>query len=96
MINAAQAEPRVGSPAHGALPETIARRVGDSWRITGRKNYVTGIPILKWVALLALTDEETPRLPYDGDRYTAEKGSFISHVVERARSAADDASPLTS
>ncbi|WP_018326388.1 acyl-CoA dehydrogenase family protein, partial [Rhizobium giardinii] len=62
LINAAQAEPRIGSPAHGALPETIARRDGDTWRITGRKSYVTGIPILKWVALLALTDEETPRL----------------------------------
>lgn len=62
LINAAQAEPRIGSPAHGALPETIARRDGNSWRITGRKNYVTGIPILRWVALLALTDEETPRL----------------------------------
>lgn len=62
LINAAQAEPRIGSPAHGALPDTIARRDGDTWRITGRKNYVTGIPVLKWVALLALTDEETPRL----------------------------------
>jgi alkylation response protein AidB-like acyl-CoA dehydrogenase len=62
LINAAQAEPRIGSPAHGALPETIARPDGDTWRITGRKSYVTGIPILKWVALLALTEEETPRL----------------------------------
>ncbi|EJT01503.1 acyl-CoA dehydrogenase family protein [Rhizobium sp. CCGE 510] len=62
LINAAQAEPRIGSPAHGALPETIARRDGDRWRITGRKTYVTGIPILKWVSLLALTDEPEPRL----------------------------------
>ncbi|KPH04967.1 acyl-CoA dehydrogenase [Rhizobium leguminosarum bv. trifolii] len=62
LLNAAQAEPRIGSPAHGALPETIARRDGDRWRITGRKTYVTGIPILKWVSLLALTDEPEPRL----------------------------------
>ncbi|RWD91855.1 acyl-CoA dehydrogenase family protein [Mesorhizobium sp.] len=62
LINAAQAEPRVGSPAHGKLPETIARRDGDVWRITGHKNCVTGIPILKWVNLLALTDENEPRL----------------------------------
>lgn len=62
LINAAQAEPRIGSPAHGALPETIARRDGDVWRITGRKTYVTGSPILKWVSLLALTDEVEPRL----------------------------------
>jgi alkylation response protein AidB-like acyl-CoA dehydrogenase len=78
LINAAQAEPRVGSPAHGALPETIARRVGDSWRITGRKTYVTGIPILKWVSLLALTDEAEPRLasflvPTDSPGLTIEK-----------------------
>ncbi|MGR9228299.1 acyl-CoA dehydrogenase family protein [Rhizobium leguminosarum] len=62
LINAAQAEPRIGSPAHRALPETVARRDGDSWRITGRKTYVTGIPILRWVSLLALTDEPEPRL----------------------------------
>ncbi|MEK1892782.1 MAG: acyl-CoA dehydrogenase family protein [Rhizobium sp.] len=62
LINAAQAEPRIGSPAHGALPETIARCHGDTWRITGRKSYVTGVPILKWVSLLALTDEKEPRL----------------------------------
>lgn len=78
LINAAQAEPRIGSPAHGALPETIARRVGDRWRISGRKTYVTGIPILKWVSLLALTDEPEPRLasflvPTDSPGLTIEK-----------------------
>ncbi|MDQ0561199.1 alkylation response protein AidB-like acyl-CoA dehydrogenase [Rhizobium mesoamericanum] len=62
LINAAQAEPRIGSPAHGTLPETVARRDGNVWRITGHKSYVTGIPVLKWVSLLALTDEEEPRL----------------------------------
>lgn len=62
LINNAQAEPRIGSPAHGALPETVARRDGDRWRITGHKSYVTGIPILKWVSLLAVTDEQEPRL----------------------------------
>ena len=61
LINNAQAEPRIGSPAHGALPETIARRDGNRWRISGHKSYVTGIPVLKWVSLLALTDEEQPR-----------------------------------
>lgn len=78
LINAAQAEPRIGSPAHGALPETIARRDGDRWRITGRKSYVTGIPILTWVSVLALTDEEPPRLasflvPTDAPGLTIEK-----------------------
>jgi alkylation response protein AidB-like acyl-CoA dehydrogenase len=78
LINNAQAEPRIGSPAHGALPETIARRDGDHWRITGRKSYVTGIPILKWVSLLALTDEQEPRLasflvPTDAPGFRIEK-----------------------
>lgn len=62
LINAAQVEPRVGSPSHGSLPETIARRVGDQWRITGHKTYATGIPLLRWVAVLAVTDEPEPRL----------------------------------
>ncbi|NRP20729.1 putative acyl-CoA dehydrogenase YdbM [Ensifer adhaerens] len=62
LINAAQVESRVGSPSHGSLPETIARRVGDHWRITGHKTYATGIPLLRWVSVLAVTDEPVPRL----------------------------------
>ncbi|MBX4901189.1 acyl-CoA dehydrogenase family protein [Rhizobium bangladeshense] len=62
LINAAQVEPRVGSPSHGTLPETVARKVGDTWRITGRKTYATGIPLLRWVSVLAVTDEPEPRL----------------------------------
>ncbi|MET3900637.1 alkylation response protein AidB-like acyl-CoA dehydrogenase [Devosia sp. UYZn731] len=62
LLNAAQVEPRVGSPSHGSLPETIARRVGNEWRITGHKTYATGIPLLKWIAVLAVTDEAEPRL----------------------------------
>ncbi|NHT75580.1 alkylation response protein AidB-like acyl-CoA dehydrogenase [Rhizobium sp. PP-F2F-G38] len=78
LINAAQVEPRVGSPSHGALPETIARRVGDAWRITGHKTYATGIPLLRWVSVLAVTDEPEPRLgsflvPTDADGIRVEK-----------------------
>ncbi|MGH6861433.1 MAG: acyl-CoA dehydrogenase family protein [Phyllobacterium sp.] len=62
LINAAQVEPRVGSPSHGSLPDTIARRVGGQWRITGHKSYATGIPLLRWVSVLAVTDEDEPRL----------------------------------
>ncbi len=62
LINSAQVEPAVGSPSHGTLPETIARQDGDRWRITGHKIYATGIPLLKWVTVLAVTDEEEPRL----------------------------------
>lgn len=62
LLNAAQVEPRIGSPSHGALPETVARRVGNEWRISGHKTYSTGIPLLKWVVVLAVTDEPVPRL----------------------------------
>lgn len=62
LINAAQVEPRVGSPSHGTPPETVARRVGNEWRITGHKTYATGIPLLRWVSVLAITDEPEPRL----------------------------------
>ncbi len=62
LINAAQVEPRVGSPSHGTPPETVARKVGNEWRITGHKTYATGIPLLRWVSVLAITDEPEPRL----------------------------------
>jgi alkylation response protein AidB-like acyl-CoA dehydrogenase len=78
LLNAAQVEPRVGSPSHGSLPETVARKVGNQWRITGHKTYATGIPLLKWVSVLAVTDEAEPRLgsflvPTDSDGIRIEK-----------------------
>ncbi len=62
LLNSAQVEPRIGSPSHGSPPETVARRSGDVWRISGHKQYATGIPALKWVSVLAITDEPEPRL----------------------------------
>lgn len=62
LINAVQVEPGLGSPAHGGRPETIARRAGDSWRISGHKSYATGLPGLAWLSVLAVTDEAEPRL----------------------------------
>lgn len=62
LVNAAQVEPALGSPSHGGLPETLARRDGDVWRITGHKLYVTGAPLLTWINVLARTDEPEPRL----------------------------------
>lgn len=78
LLNAAQVEPRVGSPSHGSLPETVARKVGNQWRISGHKTYATGIPLLKWVSVLAVTDEPVPRLgsflvPTDADGIRVEK-----------------------
>ncbi|TDV39073.1 alkylation response protein AidB-like acyl-CoA dehydrogenase [Paraburkholderia caballeronis] len=62
LINAAQVEPALGSPSHGGLPDTIAQRDGDRWRLTGHKLYVTGVPLLSWINVLARTDEPEPRL----------------------------------
>jgi alkylation response protein AidB-like acyl-CoA dehydrogenase len=62
LLNAAQVEPGLGSPSYGGLPDTIARRHGDGWRLSGHKVYVTGAPLLSWINVLARTDEEVPRL----------------------------------
>jgi alkylation response protein AidB-like acyl-CoA dehydrogenase len=62
LINALRVEPELGSPARGGLPATIARRTETAWRLTGRKIYSTGAPILKWYAVWARTDEPVTRV----------------------------------
>ncbi|KVT88461.1 acyl-CoA dehydrogenase family protein [Burkholderia ubonensis] len=62
LINALRVEPALGSPTRGGLPETIARRDGDGWRLSGHKLYSTGIPALRWLAVWARTDEPEPRV----------------------------------
>ena len=62
LINALRVEPDLGSPARGGLPATIARRTETGWRLTGRKIYSTGAPILKWYAVWAKTDESEIRV----------------------------------
>jgi hypothetical protein len=62
LINALRVEPDQGSPARGGLPQTTARRTAQGWRITGRKIYSTGSPILKWSTVWAKTDEPEVRV----------------------------------
>jgi alkylation response protein AidB-like acyl-CoA dehydrogenase len=62
LANSLRVEPALGSPARGGLPETVARRVGDVWQLSGHKLYSTGIPALRWLAVWARTDEPEPRL----------------------------------
>jgi alkylation response protein AidB-like acyl-CoA dehydrogenase len=62
LVNALRVEPDLGSPARGGLPATTARRTETGWRLTGRKIYSTGAPILKWYAVWARTDEPTVRV----------------------------------
>ncbi len=62
LINALRVEPDLGSPSRGGLPATIARRTETGWRLSGRKIYSTGAPILKWYAVWAKTDEPAARV----------------------------------
>jgi hypothetical protein len=62
LINALRVEPDLGSPSPGGLPATIARRTETGWRLSGRKIYSTGAPILKWYAVWARTDEPAVRV----------------------------------
>ncbi|SEE33405.1 acyl-CoA dehydrogenase family protein [Bradyrhizobium erythrophlei] len=62
LINALRVEPELGSPARGGLPATTARRTETGWRLTGRKIYSTGAPILKWYTVWAKTDEPETRV----------------------------------
>ncbi|HEY4251470.1 MAG TPA: acyl-CoA dehydrogenase family protein [Roseomonas sp.] len=62
LLNALRVEPELGSPARGGLPATTAWRAPGGWRLTGRKRYATGAPGLRWMDVLARTDEEAPRL----------------------------------
>jgi alkylation response protein AidB-like acyl-CoA dehydrogenase len=62
LINALRVEPDLGSPSRGGLPVTTARRTETGWRLSGRKIYSTGAPILKWYAVWAKTDEPDVRV----------------------------------
>jgi alkylation response protein AidB-like acyl-CoA dehydrogenase len=62
LINALRVEPDLGSPSRGGLPATIARKTETGWRLSGRKIYSTGAPILKWYAVWAKTDEPDARV----------------------------------
>ena len=62
LSNALRVEPELGSPARGGLPATTARRTADGWRLSGRKIYSTGAPILSWYVVWVRTDEDAPRV----------------------------------
>src|SRR3954447_6524046 len=62
LVNALRVEPDLGSTARGGLPATTARKTETGWRLSGRKIYSTGAPILKWYAVWAKTDEPETRV----------------------------------
>lgn len=61
LINSLRVEPELGSPSRGGLPDTLARKLGNGWSLSGQKIYSTGSPALEWMAVWARTDEEQPR-----------------------------------
>ncbi|HEX2347611.1 MAG TPA: acyl-CoA dehydrogenase family protein [Ktedonobacterales bacterium] len=70
MLNAAQAEPEMGSPSYGGLPATTARRdPSGGWRLNGRKIYTTGAPGLRYFIVMA-TIQEDGQPPRIGDFLT--------------------------
>jgi alkylation response protein AidB-like acyl-CoA dehydrogenase len=62
LINSLRVEPELGTPARGGLPATTAARSPDGrgWRLTGRKTYSTGIPMLRWLVVWAKTGDAEP------------------------------------
>ncbi|MCC6629461.1 MAG: acyl-CoA/acyl-ACP dehydrogenase [Chloroflexi bacterium] len=61
LINSAASEPDLGSPSRGGLPSTIAVRDGDGYRITGRKNWTSLAPALRYfVIMVAVQDDGQP------------------------------------
>jgi len=62
LINALRVEPELGTPARGGLPGTIVRKVGDSWRISGRKIFSTGSHALRYGIVWSRTEDDTPRV----------------------------------
>lgn len=62
LINALRVEPELGSPTRGGLPATVARLRAGHWSVTGHKRYATGAPGLRWMEVLARTEEEEPRI----------------------------------
>ncbi|NVN12313.1 acyl-CoA dehydrogenase family protein [Nguyenibacter vanlangensis] len=62
LINALRVEPELGTPARGGLPATTVRQDGATWRINGCKIFSTGSTALRWGAVWARTDGDTPRV----------------------------------
>lgn len=56
LLNNAASEPATGSPTRGGKPETVARKDGNGWIISGRKNFTTLAPILSYFVVSASID----------------------------------------
>lgn len=78
LINSLRVEPDLGSPARGGLPQTVATRSAEGWKINGHKIYTTGIEGLSWLAIWGRSDDSPPLVgswlvPRDSDGITVVK-----------------------
>jgi alkylation response protein AidB-like acyl-CoA dehydrogenase len=71
-INNCVTEAELGSISRGGLPRMIATRTEGGWRLSGRKIFVTGAPVLRFLATAVV-------LPPSGD---APQGELVSAIVE--------------
>lgn len=71
-INNCVTEAELGSISRGGLPAMIATRADGGWRITGRKIFVTGAPVLCFLAT-AVVLPASPNAP---------QGELVSALVE--------------
>lgn len=53
LLNSAATEDSGGSPARGALPETVAVASADGYRLTGEKTWTTWLPALRYALVTA-------------------------------------------
>jgi alkylation response protein AidB-like acyl-CoA dehydrogenase len=71
-INNCVTEAELGSISRGGLPAMTGERVDGGWRVTGRKIFVTGAPVLRFLATAVV-------LP---PREAAPQGELVSAIVE--------------
>jgi alkylation response protein AidB-like acyl-CoA dehydrogenase len=71
-INNCVTEAELGSISRGGLPAMTGARVDGGWRVTGRKIFVTGAPVLRFLATAVVLP------PSD----KAPKGELVSAIVE--------------
>jgi alkylation response protein AidB-like acyl-CoA dehydrogenase len=57
LVNSAATEPELGSPSRGGLPKTTARKDGNVWRVTGRKSWASGAPVLSHFLIPAVLED---------------------------------------
>jgi alkylation response protein AidB-like acyl-CoA dehydrogenase len=71
-INNCVTEAELGSISRGGLPNMVSERVEGGWRLTGRKIFVTGAPVLRFLATAVV-------LPPSDE---APQGELVTAIVE--------------